>query len=295
MQITEVFDSAKSAVGKKGIFALLIGALLLFLYNLTKQSGGTQVIGVSGGYADADRNADVIISTLQKDLEYSQNEITDYIDGATEGLKDTLTQLGGSFDNLSDRIDSNFKETNSLITDGLESQDKMLSMNFNNILSGIDGINDSIADQTSQIISSNNTVKDSFSSLQTTVNGFGSSMDSIKGQISAVQNQISSIQAQQKPALNTSQPSSIVGVITNSIPHRDDTVSTVIPSQRNDKVTSVLPNKRDDVITTLPNRNEILIDMKKKPSSVQNLTASSSSGSKKRPVTVLENISGRRG
>lgn len=148
MQITELFNDAK---GSKILAAALIGVGLLFVYNLTKSSGETQVVQVGSGYADSDRNADVIISTIQNNMNYQTKEITDYIDSVSEGFKGSFTELGTSFDNLSDRIDKNFQETNGIISDGLAAQDKLLSINFGNILSGIDGVNNAIAGQLSEM------------------------------------------------------------------------------------------------------------------------------------------------
>lgn len=166
MQITELFNDAK---GSKILPVALIGVVILFLYNLTKSSGETQIVQIGSGYADSDRNSDVIISTIQNNMDYQTKEITDYIDSVTEGFKDSFTELGTSFDNLSDRIDKNFQETNGLITEGLAAQDKLLSINFGNILSGIDGVNNAIAGQTSTLIQQNTQLKNEILNSQNSV------------------------------------------------------------------------------------------------------------------------------
>ena len=149
-EITEVFEDLKDGIGDKGFYLLLAGAGALFIYNLFKNdTSETVIVGASGysAYPDVEKNADVVISTLQNSIDYSEtmvkensNEnrqiITDKLDDMTVGFNDYLGELGGriedSSNDLRDYLDSNFSATNDYIMEGLESAEKL-----NNSISGL--------------------------------------------------------------------------------------------------------------------------------------------------------------
>lgn len=130
-EIQEVFDDIKSTIGDKG-FLILMGCAVAFgLYNLLKGSegsSGSEVVTVQSvaSYPDSVTNADVIISTLQDSIEYSEYEIKEEIQGLGTELNEYLEQ--------------NFEATNDFINTGFESQEILMNQNFGEILGGIDGL-----------------------------------------------------------------------------------------------------------------------------------------------------------
>ena len=176
-EIMEVFDDIKKGVGDKG-FYLLIGAGVLFgLYNLSKGSSSSEsmanVVPVTGmySYPDAVTNADVIISTLQDSIEYSEIQVKDH-------------------------IDEKFEATNDYINKGLESSNKLMEENFEVILGGLDDLN-----ATANILNKDLTtvkkdvsgIKSDVSGIKTNVSGIMSSVGSIKNEVSGIKTNVSGL------------------------------------------------------------------------------------------------------
>ena len=148
----EIVEDVKDFVGDKGFYLLLAGAGVLFMISLAKQNSydnDTTLVSATGytSYPDAETNADVIISTLQDSIEYSEKNITDNsntnkseIMGAlsdmTTGITDQFGELGtrieDSGNDLMDYLDNNFTATNDYINQGLQATDRI-----NQTLSGI--------------------------------------------------------------------------------------------------------------------------------------------------------------
>lgn len=107
-EIKEVFEDIKGTVGDKWYFVLIAVVGFFFIYNLKGNSSSsstetlTPVTTVSS-YPDSVTNANVIISTLQDSIEYSEGVITEKIEA------------------LDNNINTNFEATNDYISKGLES------------------------------------------------------------------------------------------------------------------------------------------------------------------------------
>ena len=115
-EIKEVFEDIKDGLGDKG-FLIFIGAcVLLFIFNYSKQSNG-ELVAVTGAthYPEVGENANVVISTLQDSIQYSEDEMKEY-------------------------MYSNFEATNNFIDSGLASQNKLMEESFNEIHGGIDDL-----------------------------------------------------------------------------------------------------------------------------------------------------------
>lgn len=126
--VAETFDDIRDSIGDKGFYIFIALAAAFGLYNLAKGSQAnsaelTPVTSVSS-YPDAVTNANVIIDTLQKSIDYSEGEIKEEIQG-----------LGSGLDEL---INLNFEATNDYINRGFESQEKLLNENFDTINGGLE-------------------------------------------------------------------------------------------------------------------------------------------------------------
>ena len=127
--IEEVMEDVKSVIGDKGFLVLIVGVVLIFIYNLSKGSSndsGTVNVTALTSYPDAVTNANVIIDTLQNSIDYSEGEIKEEIQGLDTGLKEYLEQ--------------NFTATNDFINVGFESSQKLMEENFDTIIGGLDNI-----------------------------------------------------------------------------------------------------------------------------------------------------------
>ena len=115
-EIKEVFDDIKDGLGDKG-FLIFIGAcVLLFIFNYSKQTN-SDLVPVTGAthYPDVGENANVVISTLQDSIQYSEDEMKEY-------------------------MYLNFEATNNFIEDGLEAQNKLMEESFEQVHGGIDDL-----------------------------------------------------------------------------------------------------------------------------------------------------------
>lgn len=132
MNIEEVFDDVKKAVGGKNFIYLIFGFIALFIIMLimqSKQESSDNTMTVATGitsYPDAVTNANVIIDTLQNSIDYSEDNIIDAID------------------DVNSAIDNNFEATNDYINKGFESQKEILETNFDSMIGGITDVQSSI-------------------------------------------------------------------------------------------------------------------------------------------------------
>lgn len=153
-EISEVFEDVKKATGDKGF--LILGAVVVgvFAINLLKNdstSDTSTLVPASGysGYPTVETNANVIIDSLQKSIDYSQGEIEDSIKDSQTAITDTITdglgELGNNMntatDDMKKYLDSNFTATNDYINKGLEQQKNLINMNQSQLKSELDSIN----------------------------------------------------------------------------------------------------------------------------------------------------------
>ena len=140
MEIKEVFDDVKDTIGSNGLIILAVICGGIFIYNLTKSDGGNEqsvyVPTAYASYPDATTNANVIIDTLQNSIDYSQQATAENIQGMEGNLTEFLTD--------------NFEATNNYIQEGLDSQNQLMLENFENVLSGVDGVSNSISNLQNQ-------------------------------------------------------------------------------------------------------------------------------------------------
>ena len=106
-EIMEVFEDIKKATGDKGFYILIGVAVLFGLYSFTKGTGEEETVSVSVAptYPDVDRNADVVIDSIQDSIEYSEGVILDAIENQESTIQDIVLKP----------ITDNFKATNDYI------------------------------------------------------------------------------------------------------------------------------------------------------------------------------------
>lgn len=187
--IEEVMDDVKKTIGDKGFLVLIVGVALIFIYNLSKGSGndtGTVNVTALTSYPDAVTNANVIIDTLQKSIDYSEGEIKDEIQGLDNSMKDYL--------------DQHFTATNDFINTGIESNQILMEQIGGEIMGGIEGINTSIGFVNDRVDSLGSTV----SGLQSTVGGLSSSVSGLQSSMGGLQGAVDSMKQElNKPATTT--------------------------------------------------------------------------------------------
>ena len=173
MEIEEVFHDVKKATGDKGF--LILGAVVvgIFIYNLTrKDTSDSTLIPATGytGYPSVETNANVIIDSVGKSLDYAQGEIqnsikeseentADRLDNMMNNITDQFGELGSNInarqDELKDCLNSTFTVTNDYINSGLQAQRDLLNMNQSQLTSQINDMNtriDSINSKTDTVI-----------------------------------------------------------------------------------------------------------------------------------------------
>lgn len=146
MEIKEVVNDVKKAVGEKGFIAIILGIVAVFLFVLFRQTKAEEsnnlsyVTGVTS-YPDAVTNADVIMDSVHDDIEYSENNIIDAINNNQMEINETIQ---GSTEQIIENANEKFEATNDYINKGFEAQKELSELHTNNIMSGIDGMENAI-------------------------------------------------------------------------------------------------------------------------------------------------------
>ena len=144
-EIKEVVENAKDFFGDNGFIVLLAGGAVLFLVSYLKGGSTSATLTTSGGYSgypSVETNANVVIDTIQKSLEYSEDNIksanaeqagftnalitagTGALSDKIDSTKDTLTdKISTSKDEILDRIDS----TGNKISDQIDNTQNQIS------------------------------------------------------------------------------------------------------------------------------------------------------------------------
>lgn len=134
MEIKEVFEDVKDAVGNKGLILIGGGLALLFIlsYNRQTQNAGQQMSVVTGvtSYPDVVTNANVVIESIQNSIDYSEREI--------------IETIGGQMDANNEFLNTNFEEMMNYIQDGFDAQLEMNEMNHDSIMGSLDDVQSAI-------------------------------------------------------------------------------------------------------------------------------------------------------
>lgn len=167
MEIKEVVNDVKKAVGEKGFIAIILGIVAVFLFVLFRQSKTEEtnnlsyVTGVSS-YPDAVTNADVIMDSVHDDIQYSENNIIDAINNNQMEINESIQ---GSTEQIIENTNEKFEATNDYINKGFEAQKELAELHTNNIMSGIEGMENAIETNTAVNKQLTNEVKKASSAL----------------------------------------------------------------------------------------------------------------------------------
>lgn len=169
MEIVEVLEDIKGKVGDKAFYVLGAGAILFGLYNLSKGSGGNSgdnLVPVTNvaSYPDSVTNADVIISTLQDSIEYSENVIVEKLEGLEEQQQANSEKVTESFININEKLESN-KELFNTAFENMQGSLNDLDKNVTSIAGNVTNI----AKEQSNIKNSIDTIKNAVNKVGTTV------------------------------------------------------------------------------------------------------------------------------
>lgn len=118
-EIMEVFEDIKKATGDKGFYILIGVAVLFGIYNFTKGTGNQETVSVSVAptYPDVDRNADVVMDTIQDSIEYSEGIILEALENQESMIQENNQQL-------IEQMNKNFTATNDYINKGQTATEK---------------------------------------------------------------------------------------------------------------------------------------------------------------------------
>ena len=167
MEIKEVLDDVKKAVGDKGFIAIILGIVAVFLFVLfrqtkTEESNNLSIVTGVASYPDAVTNADVIMDSVHDDIEYSENNIIDAINNNQMEINETIQ---GSTEQIIENTNEKFEATNDYINKGFEAQKELAELHASNIMSGIDGMENAIEANTAVNKQLANEVKKTSNSL----------------------------------------------------------------------------------------------------------------------------------
>lgn len=191
--IKEVIDDFKESVGDNTFMYIAIGVGALFLINFLKSdsgSGSTYVAPTSyASYPDAVTNANVIIDTLQENIEYSEQNIKDHID---DQITDTNTNINSQFDYL-----------NNYMQEGLAKQEELSNKIYDTTVNGFGEIKDQIVDVNSNIDNLTGVVNSGFSSVQSAISNVQSSINNVQSSVDNVSSTVNKINTTTTATNNT--------------------------------------------------------------------------------------------
>ena len=277
MSIDEVTDTIKDTVGsKKGLFViggLGVGLVLLSLASKSGDSGTVNVTSYSS-YPDVDRNADVIISSLQNSIDFQTEQLNTSLDlqtGVLSGqlsdstgtllLSDTMTQgvisngfqeqkdyMSNQFQVQKEYLSNQFQVQHDLISDGFETQQFLLHNMHEDTMNGIDLLNSNMSNYSQDIL---NTVRHEAAANRVTlmngIDGVMSSMDahygSLNDSINTVSSQIEHVYQDVKIYEQKETPSVSVGNnTTNSRPLSNPEINALTDFLKGDSDTNYSTN-----------------------------------------------------
>ena len=180
--IKEVIEDVKDSMGDNGFMYLLIGIGALFTISLLKDSGSDSSYTAPTSYAsypDAVTNANVIIDTLQENIEYSEQNLKDYID---DSLTETNTNINTQFEYLNDYMNEGFSK-----------QEELSNKIYDSTMNGFGEIKEQIVDVNSNISNVGSVVSSSFNSMNSTISSLQSQLDSVQADVSKVNTTVNNI------------------------------------------------------------------------------------------------------
>ena len=223
MSIEEVTENIAKTVGnKKGLLIAGCGVFgVLFLLSL-KNSGGGETVNVTSysSYPDVDRNADVIISSIQNSIDFQTEQLNDSLDMQTgilgdnlnthtstllvsdnmtqgllsEGFQSQKEYMAGQFQQQHDLISDGFERQHDLVSDGFERQQHLLENMHTETMQGLDLINTNMGHYANDITY---TIQHESDSLRgTLMTGFDGVMQSMDEQYSSLNDSINSVSSQ---------------------------------------------------------------------------------------------------
>ena len=180
--IKEVIEDVKDSMGDNGFMYLVIGVGALFVISLLKDSGSGSSYTVPTSYAsypDAVTNANVIIDTIQENIEYSEQNIKDYID---DGLTETNANINSQFEYL-----------NNYMEEGLAKQEELSNKIYDTTINGFGEIKEQIVDVNANVSKVGSSVASSFSSMSSTISSLQSQLDSVQSNVSEIGSTVNKI------------------------------------------------------------------------------------------------------
>lgn len=227
--IKEVIDDFKESVGDNTFMYIAIGVGALFLINFLKSdsgSGSTYVAPTSyASYPDAVTNANVIIDTLQENIEYSEQNIKDHID---DQITETNTNINSQFDYL-----------NNYMQEGLAKQEELSNKIYDTTVNGFGEIKDQVVDVNSNIDNLTGVVNSGFSSVQSAISSVQSSINNVQSSINNVQSSVDNVSSTvNKINTTTTATNNTVSAIKNTVTtNKSASTSTNVGSTKNNSKT----------------------------------------------------------
>ena len=181
----------KSVVGDNGMILLIGGAALFAMYAFMRDSSeeSATLVTPTGytSYPDADKNANVIIDTLQQEGVQNTNTILGALDDMqnwqSEQYTDMNYQTQQQFQNMQEILANNQNSTKDYISSGLES----LTDRVNNGFAGMNDKYENLYDYTSGKFAD---VDEQLTDIKTGVNEVQTSVNAVSGKVDKVSSQV---------------------------------------------------------------------------------------------------------
>lgn len=171
--IDDIQDSFSGGKKGNGLSFLIIGFIALFIIMLLKDNDSDKagVVYTYASYPDAGQNANVIIDTLQDSIQYSEDELKDY-------------------------MNINFVATNDYINEGFNKSQELANTIFDSSMQAMEDLNKDITDQILNVGSKVDNVNNSVNNLSNVVEtGFSSVQSQISDVSSSLTESITKVQS----------------------------------------------------------------------------------------------------
>lgn len=150
MNIKEVGNDIKRAVGGNGMYLLIGGGLLLMVYLLTKQDSGSNLTVATGysAYPDAVTNANVIIGEVNdhttNELSLLKSQLEDTSSLLQEGDNSILEKIDTSTESITEKIDTGTEQILKSNAENTSSIIDTVNQNTNNLSTQISGLENKV-------------------------------------------------------------------------------------------------------------------------------------------------------
>ena len=190
--LSSMFSGNKGRIAIAGVAGIALFALIKNLNETTKMT----VVAPTGytSYPDADKNANVIMDSINQHTTYENTLTRDKIKEESDSMRDDLAQFG-------DYVTGRFDSTDSYIKDGLENMNKNLTTMGDSLSNQMNTGFKNLGGKVDSLTNKVNGVQSTTDKILTGVNKNQSALDKLKKEQSTISDKLDAVNKNLKDSL----------------------------------------------------------------------------------------------